>query len=65
LVASITPQHGLEHLQHTVAMSDSGRMEPACLVNHRVNPEDLWSAVAQLQRPNEIGKVITPAQAPE
>ena len=57
--------YALKHFQHTMRMWDSGRLDPSPLVTHRVDLEGLGPAVEQLQRPNEMGKVIiTPAQAP-
>ena len=52
----------LKHFQHTVRMWDSGRIDPAPLVTHRVDLDGLGPVVEELQRANEMGKVIiTPA----
>jgi threonine dehydrogenase-like Zn-dependent dehydrogenase len=55
----------LKHFRHTVRMWDSGRLDPSPLVTHRVDLDGLADVVEELQRPNELGKVIiTPSQAP-
>src|SRR6266542_2053112 len=55
----------LKHLQYTVGMWDSGRMDPSSLVTRRVDLQRLGPALEPLQRPNEMDNVIiTPAQVP-